>query len=135
MLAGLVLVIDGLAALLLSGALFLLSLFPPVAAVEGRPPVDQSMYGPAFGLLAFAIASFWAAQRAIRGNRNGRLVGVVLAGLVVALLASLPLTSPAMDPPEVAFLIAIGAVHVLVIVGLLRWPARAGATDRRPAQD
>ena len=133
-LAGLVLLIDGFAALLLSGTLFLLSLFPPAAAVEGRPSVDQSMYGPAVGLLAFAIACLWVGQRAIRGNRNGRIVGVVLAGLVVALLASLPLTNPGLDLPELAILMVLAAAQVLVIVALLRWPMSA-SQGRRDVAD
>ena len=121
-LAGLLLLIDGIGALLLSGVLVFMSVFSPVAAIEGRDSFSQSQIVPALGVLAFAIACFWAARRAVRGVRALRIVGVALAGAILYLLASIALTASAMEVWEVALFGAVLIAQLVIIVALVRWP-------------
>lgn len=122
-LAGMLLLLNGIGAFLLSLTLLYMSLIPPVAAIQGQAPVEQTQLGPALGLLAFAVGCGWAARRAFRRRRSMRLVGIVLATALVLFLASLPFTSSSMDSAEVAFLVVLIAIQALIILALVRWPA------------
>jgi hypothetical protein len=129
-LAGVLLLLDGIGALLLGAALLVLSVIPRAGAVEGRAPVDQTAFGPALGLLVFAIACGWAAVSAFRGRRSMRLVGIALAAVLVVLFTSLPFTYVPADSGEIVFLVAIGAIQAVIILALVRWPAGG---DERPS--
>lgn len=122
-LAGVLLLLDGLGALLLSAALLYMSVVPRAGAVQGRAPVDDTQFGPALGLLIFGIACAWAALRAFRGRRSMRPVGIALAAVLLVFFTSLPFTSSSTDSGEIVFLVAIGAVQAAIILALVRWPA------------
>jgi hypothetical protein len=126
-LAGVLLLLNGIGAFLLSLTLLYMSLMPPVAAIQGQAPVEQTQLGPALALLAFAVACVWAARRAFGRKRSMRLVGIVLATALVLLLASLPFTSSSMDSAEVAFPVVLVAIQALIILALVRWPADSDA--------
>jgi hypothetical protein len=121
-LAGALLLLDGLAVLLIGLVFF--AVFRPVAAIEGRPSPDQTPYWVLLPAGLLAIAFFWAGQRAIRGIRGGRMVGVVLAGVLGLLFAWLPFTG-SMDASELATMAALLIPQVLIVIGLLRWPEAA----------
>jgi hypothetical protein len=121
-LAGVLLLLDGLATLIF-GLVFMV-VFRPVAAIEGRPSPDQTPYWVLVPAALIAIAFFWAGQRAIRGIRGGRIVGVVLAGVVGLLFAWLPFTG-SMDASELVTTAALLVPQVLIVIGLLRWPEAA----------
>lgn len=123
--AGIVLLVDGIVALFVSALLALFSIAPPPAAIEGRAPVDQTQWGLTLATLVFAIACFWAAQRALRGIRAGRVVGVVVAGIVVVLsgwyVVWFVTQPPGVDISVLLISLVVLAPQVLIIVGLLRW--------------
>ncbi len=119
--AGVLLVIDGLFVALLGLVGFVV--FRPVAAIEGREPVDQAPYPLIVVALLLGLAFVWAGQRAVRGIRSGRIVGIVLA-LIPGVAFGALLVGTRMSPSELAFAIAVVAVQVVIIVGLARWPAR-----------
>jgi hypothetical protein len=121
-LAGALLLLDGLAVLLI-GLVFLV-VFRPVAAIEGRPSPDQTPYLVLVPAALLAIGFFWSGQRAIRGIRRGRIVGVVLAAVLGLLFAWLPFTG-SMDASELAATAALVIPQVLIVVGLFRWPEAA----------
>jgi hypothetical protein len=121
-LAGALLLLDGLAVILIG--LVFVAVFRPVAAIEGRPSPDQTPYWVLLPAGLVAIAFFWAGQRAIRGIRSGRMVGVLLAGVLGLLFAWLPFTG-SMDASELATTAALLVPQVLIVVGLLRWPEGA----------
>lgn len=122
-LAGILLVFDGIAALLVG--LVSLALFRPVAAIEGQPSPDQTLYILLVPAILFALACFWAGQRAIRGIRGGRIVGVLLAGAMGLLFAYLPFTG-SMSVSELAVTAALLVPQILIIVALLRWQEASG---------
>jgi len=122
-LAGLGLVIDGIGSLFLSATLLMMSVLPRPSAVQGRAPVDDTQFGWTLALFVFAIACFWAGQRAVRQVRAGRLVGIVLGGVVVAFVGVLAFTSPSMDLGGIAFLVVLAVAHALIVLALARWPA------------
>jgi hypothetical protein len=119
--AGVLLVIDGLFVALLGLVGFVV--FRPVAAIEGREPVDQAPYPLLVVALLLGLAFVWAGQRAVRGIRSGRIVGIILA-LIPGVAFGALLVGTRMSPSELAFAIAVVAVQVVIIVGLARWPAR-----------
>jgi hypothetical protein len=120
-LAGLLLIVDGAFVVLLGLVAF--AVFRPVAAIEGRESPDQAPYPLLVLALLLAVAFLWAGQRAIRGIRRGRIVGMLLA-LVLGLLFASPLLSSGMSPSEVAFAIGVVAVQAVIVVVLARWPSR-----------
>ena len=119
--AGVLLVIDGLFVALLGLVGFVV--FRPVAAIEGREPVDQAPYPLLVDACLVELAFVWAGQRAVRGIRSGRIVGIILA-LIPGVAFGALLVGTRMSPSELAFAIAVVAVQVVIIVGLARWPAR-----------
>lgn len=125
-LAGALLLLDGIVALVVSAGAAWFSTFPPVAAIEGRLPIDQSQWALALGAFVFAIACFWAAQRAVRGIRAGRMVGIVLAGSLAAFFGSVLVTASVIDLEWLAAAVVFLAPQLLIILGLLRWPAGLG---------
>lgn len=135
LLAGAILAIDAVLAFVLALAVLAMAvLFPPVAAIEGRPPPDNSgLLLAGLGLLVFAVAAAWAGRRAIGGRRSGRVVGILLGAAVPAFLASVAFTAPSLDAVELALVAGLALVHVLVVGALATWPAEAdGATTPEP---
>ena len=122
--AGVLLIGDGLLVALLGVTMVLV--FGPVAAIEGREPVDQTPYPLLIVPMLLGLAYAWAGQRAIRGIRAGRVVGVVLALLAGLAFGSL-LLGARPSPTELAFAVGMVAVQALIIVGLVRWPAVGAA--------
>jgi hypothetical protein len=116
---GVLLLIDGLFVALLGFVGFLV--FRPIAAIEGRPSPDQAPYPLLIVSLLLALAFAWAGQRAIRGIRAGRVVGMLLAAIPGLLFGAFLVTSP-MSPGELAFAVVVVAVQVAIIVALARWP-------------
>lgn len=136
-LAGILLLVDGIVALIVSALLALFSIAPPPAAIEGRAPIDQTQWPLTLVTLLFAIACLWAAQRALRGIRAGRVVGVAAAGIVVVLagwfLVWLVLQPRGIDLTGLAIVAAMLAPQVLAIVALLRWPPATADRSVQPA--
>lgn len=117
-LAGVLLLLDGAGALAMGALALVLSLFPPVAAIEGRPSPDQSQWGPALGFLALGVVALWAGQRALRGIDPGRHVGAGVA-LVVAAFLGWWMIQPGGAVQSVAILAALLIVHLLGVVALV----------------
>lgn len=121
-LAGALLILDGLMVGLIGLVVF--AVFRPVAAIEGRESPDQAFYPVLLVALLLALACFWAGQRALRGIRRGRIVGMLLALVPGILFGSLLVTSQ-MSAPEIAFAFGVVAVQAVIIVALARWPSSA----------
>ncbi len=124
---GVLLIADG-ALVALLGITFIL-LFRPVAAIQGRESVDQTPYGLVIVPILLALAYLWAGQRAIRGIRAGRAVGILLALLPGLAFGSL-LVGARLSPTELAFALVVVAVQAVIIVALARWPVAAGQGER-----
>ena len=122
--AGALLLLDGVAALVLFLISATFSLFPPVAAIEGRASPDQSQWGLAVASLGLAVAGLWAGQRALRRIRRGRLVGVAVATAAAALLGWW-IAIPGMSIEAIAVLGALLAAQVAAAAVLLVWPGGA----------
>lgn len=122
-LAGVVLLLDGVLGLLGALLFFFITMFPPVAAIEGRPSVEQSWLGQGLFSLALAIAGLWSGQRAIRAIRRGRLVGVAVAGAVVATVLAGFATADSFTAGDAAISLGILGFHVAVGAVLLAWPS------------
>lgn len=120
-LAGALLLLDGAAALLLSGFAFLISMFPPVAAIEGRASPDQSQWGLAVGSLALAVAAFRAGWRAIRGRPSGLPLGAG-AALVVAVFFGWWMLLPEVSVAARVVLGLLVALHLMAAWVLARSP-------------
>lgn len=120
--AGVLLLLDGIVSLVISAGAAWFSLVPPIAAIEGRPPIDQSQWLLALGSLAFAIASLWASQRALRGIRDGRMVGVALGGIAGVVVGSILVNAPVFDLGWLVAMLVFLAPQLLIVLGLLRWP-------------
>jgi hypothetical protein len=133
-LAGVVLIVVAIAALLLGGVFLFVSIFPPVAAIEGRASPDQSQYGPALACLVVAVAGFWAGARALRRVRSGRLVGVAVMAVSIAFLAWWLVGIPDLTPAAAAVLIGLAVIHVLVALVLLAWPPDLNVMDLPAAE-
>jgi hypothetical protein len=122
-------VLDGVLALLVAGLLLLMStVFPPVGAIQGQPPVEQSWLLEAFLAALLAIAGVWAGQRAIRGIHRGRLVGAAAAGFIALYLGWFLLTGDAGSFETTALLTGITALQAVAALVLLTW--RLPAEDR-----
>ena len=120
-LAGVVVLVDGLLALAGAGLFLLLSVFPPVAAIEGAPPSEQSWILQALVSLAVAVAALWAGQRAIRGIRRGRFLGAGVAGLVGLLIGWVLVTGDAgLTAGTVAWAIVV-LVELAAAAVLVSW--------------
>ena len=117
-LAGLILVLDGVLVALLG--LVGLVVFRPIAAIEGRPPVDQTPYPLLIVAILLGLAYVWAGQRAIRGIRRGRGAGILLAALLVIAFGALAAAGRTVG--EIAFPIGVAVVNGLVAISLARWP-------------
>jgi hypothetical protein len=127
-LAALVLVLDGLAALVLSGTSLLF--MNSVAAIEGRTGNPNAHLGWwAVGFLILALAAFIAAWRTARRARSGRWVGMLVAGVTALLAGSVMWGIATASPIELGGLVAAAAVvlaQVLVLFTLVNWrPAEA----------
>lgn len=118
-LAGVVLILDGCLVALLGITAILV--FQPIAAIEGRPSVDQTPYALMIVPILLGLAYGWAGQRAVRGIRRGRAVGAVLALLLAVAFGALLLASRS-SPAELAVAGGFAALQVLVIVAIARWP-------------
>jgi hypothetical protein len=120
-LAGVLLLVDGIFVALLGFVGFIV--FRPIAAIEGRESPDQAPYPLLVIALLLGLAFVWAGQRAIRGIRSGRVVGIVLALIPGSLFGALVVMSR-MGWTELLFAIGVVAVQAVIIVALARWPAR-----------
>jgi hypothetical protein len=124
-LAGLVILVDGFLALLTAGMFLLIStIFRPVAAVEGRPPLEQSWLVEAAISLVIAAGGLWAGQRLVRGIPGAHLLGGAIAGLVAGLLAWLLVTGDAGSIESTIVWSGIAAVHGLAAIAALRSGSR-----------
>jgi hypothetical protein len=123
--AGLVLILDGCLVALLG--ITALVVFQPIAAIEGRPPIDQTPYPLLIVPLLLGLAYAWAGQRAVRGIRRGRGVGIVLAAILAAVFGALAAGSVGSGGglTELSVTAAIAVVQVLVILAIARWPDAA----------
>lgn len=121
-LAGIVLIADGLLALAVGALLLLMStLFPPVAAIEGRPPVEQSWLVEALVAVVLGVAGLWGGQRALRGIRRGRFAGAAVAAFVAAVLGWSLATA---ESPTIEAVLVVGGLtlgHAVVALVLLAW--------------
>ena len=127
-LAGVLVLFDGVIAVLAAGALTLMStIFRPVAAIEGRPPVEQSWLLEALVAAIVAIAGVWAGQRAIRGIHPGRRIGAAVSGFIAVYLGWFLVTGDAGGLEATVAWAGIVAAHVAAAVALLLW--------RTPAAD
>lgn len=118
-LAGVVLLLDAFLVGLLG--IVAIAVLQPIGAIEGRASVDQTPYVLMVVPILLGLAYGWAGQRAIRGIRRGRAVGIVLALLLAVAFGAILLDSRS-DPGELAFAGGLVIVQVLVVVALARWP-------------
>lgn len=126
-LAGLLLVADGVMGLLAAATFGFLTLFPPVAAVEGSPAVEQSWASQALLALLVAIVGLWSGQRALRGIHRGRFAGVAVLVVVGGVLTWSVATTGAGLPEADAAWLGVAAVHGLAALILAGW--RLAAPD------
>jgi hypothetical protein len=117
-----VLLLDGCLVALLG--VVAIAVLQPVGAIEGRPAVDETPYVLMVVPIALGLAYVWAGQRALRGIRRGRAVGIVLALLLAVAFGALVLDSRS-SPGELAFALGLAALQVLVVLVLARWPTRS----------
>lgn len=123
-LAGLVLVVDGLAAWLLAGVSLLMS--TAVAAVEGQTgnPNGHLVWW-ALGLFVVGIVAFAATWQAVRGARWSRVPGALVAG-GGALVAAFALWSSATTSPVDLRALAVTAgvliAQLAAVLALVTWP-------------
>jgi hypothetical protein len=120
--AGVALLVDGALGLVAAFGFVALTMFPPVAAIEGRPPVEQAWLVEAAIALSFAIAALWSGQRAVRAIRRGRLVGVAVAGALVVTI-SVAFMTTTFTIGDAAMSLGILGVHLVAGVALLAWPS------------
>jgi hypothetical protein len=125
-LAGLVLILDGLLVALLG--IVAIVVFRPIAAIEGRPYVDQTPYPLLIVPVLLALACAWAGQRALRGIRGGRGVGILLATILAIVFGAMAVGSQG-SLGELAVAAGIAVVQVLVVIALARWPMAAALHD------
>ena len=127
-LAGVALIGDAICAFALGGVLVSMSLFQPVAAIQGQAPTDQAQWLPALAFMVVGAGAAWAGVGTARGRRRGhRLVGVAVAGGAAVLFAWWLVTAPPSTLPASLMLAALVGVHVLVAAVLLG-RARSAAT-------
>ncbi len=123
-LAGLVVLLDGFLSVLAAGAFLLVStIFRPIAAVQGREPVEQSWLLEALVAAGLAIVGVWAGQRAIRGIRNGRLAGAAVAGVIAVYVGWYLVTGDAGSTEATVAWAGIVAIHAVAALVLVAWPA------------
>ena len=125
--AGVVLILDGIVALLFAGMFTWLSLVPPVAAIEGRAPATQTQLGPAIAFLVVGVAACWAGYRAVRGSRSGRLVGIAVAAVGVGFFVWWLVASPPKGIAGFAVLFGLLVTEAVVAVTLVRWPSASSS--------
>jgi hypothetical protein len=122
-LAALVLALDGLAALVLSGTSLLF--MNAVAAIEGQTGNPNAHLGWwALGFLVVAVAAFVAAWRAARRARSGRWLGMLVAGATTVMAGSALWAMATASPIDLRGLAVMGAVllaQVLVLAALAAW--------------
>lgn len=119
-LAGVVLIFDGVLAFAAAGMFLFITLLPPIAAIEGRPPVVQSWLGQALLSVLLGVSGVWAGQRAIRGIHEGRLVGVAVAAAIAGLIGWYVV----MDGGSLESILIWGGIavaHAAVALILLAW--------------
>lgn len=119
LIAALVLLLDGLAALAFAAVSLAFTMAP--AAVEGRtgnPNAHLAWY--ALGLAAFGVAALIASWRIARGRRGARLPGAA-AALVVAGLSAWVATASSLEPAGWAAMGGIIASNLLTVLALGRW--------------
>jgi hypothetical protein len=120
-LAALVLALDGVAALVLSGTSLLF--MNSVAAIEGQTGNPNAhLVWWALGFLVLAVAAFVAAWRAARRARSGRWLGMLVAGASAVLAGSVLWSIATTSPIEMRGLAVVAAVllaQVLVLFTLV----------------
>lgn len=119
LIAALVLLLDGLAALAFAAISLAFTMAP--AAVEGRtgnPNAHLAWY--ALGMATFGVAALVASWRTARGRRGARLLGAAVA-LIVAGLSAWVAAASTLEPVGWAAMGAIIAGNLLTVLALGRW--------------
>lgn len=131
-LAGLILVLDGVAALLLSGVSLLF--VNAVAAVEGRtgnPSAHLAWW--ALGFLVLGIGALVAGVSAIRRTRRGRRLGLLVALVTAVAIAASIVPIVTTTPIQIgAMAVAVAALvcQVVALVVLVNWAPPSPSSER-----